>query len=146
MVKNDLTIAGVSLSYIVIVFVWAVYMLEKNRPNLDKEKVKEKMGKMYLDIIHFDTAGLFYFPYILMRSFIFIMIGTLLVFTDIFAIMFLMLFNTFCYIWYFQYEPHSRIIRRIQEGCNESFTMIAAYHLMTFSNWVGPTQQFYAGY
>ena len=102
---------------------------------------------MYLGITQFNTAGLYYFPYILMRAFIFILIGTLFVFFDIFSIMFLMLFNTFCYIWYFKYEPHSGTIRKVQEACNESFSMIAAYHLMTFSNWVvEPTYQFYAGY
>jgi len=136
MVKQDLTTGMVSLSYIIIVFVWCVYTLQKNREKLEKEEVKDRIGKMYMDIPErkHTSMGLFYFPYMLLRMFLFIMIGTVFLHYDVFAVQSLMLFNTFCYIWYFQCEPHSNQVRRIREGVNEIFTMIGAYHLMLFTN------------
>jgi len=103
MVKQDLTTGMVSLSYIIIVFVWCVYTLQKNREKLEKEEVKSSIGKMYMDIQErkHSSMGLFYFPYMLLRMFLFIMIGTVFLHYDYFAVQLLMLFNIFCLIWYF---------------------------------------------
>jgi hypothetical protein len=74
--EADLKVAAISLIYIILVFIWCVYTLKKNRKNLEKVEVVAEIGNLYKYITHFNTGGLFYFPYILFRCFIFVMIGS----------------------------------------------------------------------
>ena len=76
-------------------------MLQKNKKELEKKEKEAEMGNLYKYITHYNTAGLFYFPYILFRCFAFIMIGTIFSLYDVFAIMALLQLNVFCMIWYF---------------------------------------------
>jgi hypothetical protein len=138
--KPDYIVGAISLSYVINVFIWCVYTLQKNRKDLEKEEVAAEIGNLYKFITHYKTAGLFYFPYIMLRCFVFIMISSLFCEYYVFACMALMQLNVFCIIWYFQYEPHTGLARKLHEGCHECFNMIVAYHLVIFSNGFYPMQ------
>ena len=93
-----------------------------------------------------DTQGLFYLPVWLIRFFLFIFIGSILCLFPTQQTQFLIILNQFYTCWYCLTRPHASRLRHWHELFHEVFSMIAAYHLILYSNYCPYDVQFTAGY
>jgi len=113
---------------------WSSFILWGNRENLYKLEVEEKFGKMYLGINKHSKYGILYFPVLLLRLLVFIMISSLFYTCAVFQVQLIMILNTLFTIWYYQTKPHLYRGRSRLQMFHESTKMIEAYHLMLFTN------------
>jgi hypothetical protein len=59
------------------ILAWSTYILLSNRENLYLVEVEETYGKMYLDVNKRSKCGILYFPVLLLRFLLFILISSL---------------------------------------------------------------------
>jgi hypothetical protein len=116
--------------------------------NLQTPLVKSQIGNLYLDIkMSRRNWGKFYYPFFILRRFIFIGIPVLFVGRDFYQLQALICLSSLYVTSYAQNLPHVSILKQRLEMFNESTIMLVNYHMLCYTLFVQDlATQFMMGY
>jgi len=124
-------------AYVLIIPIFMMFFMLRNRENLNKPEFKARFSNMYADVhLKRSRFTIVYQPLFLFRRILFVAIPCTLVGYASIQIQLYSLFTSFYIIFIINIDPHIERIKRRVEIFNEFVILIVGYHLFTFTNFV----------
>lgn len=140
--ENDFYAAIATIVVVVLIVFGLTILLFRNEADLEDGKAEASYGNMYKDLFQrknrkgngWMVSGLWYYPMLMIRRILFLLIPTFVLYLPIFQMQLLLLLNLLFTIFYFTSFPFIDKAKLVLEVFNEIIITIMCMHIIVFMN------------